>query len=136
VNAFVLHLQSANQYERIDGVTSFVGQDPSGKFGILPGHARMMTSLLFGLARYRVGEGEWRYLALPGALLYFVGNELYLNTRRYMIDADYERISVALEAELRAEEEKLRGMKESLHRMEAEMLKRLEQMERRGAPPF
>ena len=136
MNGFVLHLQSATQYERIDGVTSFVGEDLSGKFGILPGHARMMTSLRFGLARYRVGEGEWRYLAVPGALLYFVGNELYLNTRRYLSDANYERISAALDAELRAEEDKLRGMKESLHRLEAEMLKRLEEMERRGAMPL
>jgi F-type H+-transporting ATPase subunit epsilon len=136
LSGFVLHLQSATQYERIGGVTRFVGEDASGQFGILPGHARMMTSLRFGLARYRVGEGEWRYIALPGALLYFVGNELYLNTRRYLSDADYERISAALDAELKTEEERLRGMKESIHRLEAEMLKRLEEMERRGAIPL
>lgn len=132
MRAFVLHLQSATQYERIKGVTSFVGEDRSGKFGILPGHARMITSLIFGLARFCTAEREWRYLALPGALLYFVDDQLYLNTRRYLSDTDYERISVVLEEQLRDEEEKLRGMKESLQRLEAEMFKRLERMERAG----
>jgi F-type H+-transporting ATPase subunit epsilon len=127
---FVLHLQSATQYEQIAGVTSFVGEDRSGKFGILAGHARMITSLVFGLARYRTGDDVWHYLALPGALLYFVDNRLTVNTRRYLSDTDYERISSALEEQLRMEEEKLHGMKDSLHRLEAEMFKRLQRMER------
>jgi F-type H+-transporting ATPase subunit epsilon len=35
MKSFVLHLQDATHYERIDQVTSFVGQDDSGLFGIL-----------------------------------------------------------------------------------------------------
>ena len=130
MKTFLLHLQSATQYERVEGVSRFVGEDRSGKFGILPGHARMMTALTFGLARFRIGEEGWRYLALPGGLLYFVDNQLHLNTRRYLSDTDYRRISAALEAQLRSEEEALRGVRESLHRLEAEMFKRLERMER------
>jgi F-type H+-transporting ATPase subunit epsilon len=132
MKAFVLHLQSATQYERIEGVASFIGEDRSGQFGILPGHERMMTALIFGLARFRVADEPWRYLALPGALLYFVEDQLYLNTRRYLCGADYGRISAALDEQLRGEEEQLRGMKESLQRLEAEMFKRLERMERGG----
>ncbi|HTN43641.1 MAG TPA: F0F1 ATP synthase subunit epsilon [Nitrospiria bacterium] len=133
---FILHLQSATQFQRIEGVTSFVGEDRSGQFGILAGHARMITSLAFGLARYRTVENVWNYLALPGALLYFVDDRLAINTRRYLIDTDYQRISSALEEQLGMEEEKLRGMKESLHRLEAEMFKRLQRMERgeEGSP--
>jgi F-type H+-transporting ATPase subunit epsilon len=124
VNTFVLHLQDATQYERIEGVASFIGEDRSGSFGILAGHARAMTSLVFGLARFRVTE-HWEFLALPGALLYFVDNALYLSTRRFLRDDNYERISLLLEQQLRAEESNLRGMKESLLRLEREMLKRL-----------
>jgi F-type H+-transporting ATPase subunit epsilon len=43
MNTFVMHLQSATQYERINGVVSFVGEDESGSFGILAGHASMVT---------------------------------------------------------------------------------------------
>jgi F-type H+-transporting ATPase subunit epsilon len=56
-SSFQLHLQSAIRYERIEAVTSFVGQDASGSFGILPGRAGFMTILSFGLARFRVADG-------------------------------------------------------------------------------
>ena len=68
MNGFMLHLQSATQYERIDDATSFVGQDASGSFGLLAGHARFMTVLGFGLTRFRVAEQDWEFLALPGCL--------------------------------------------------------------------
>jgi F-type H+-transporting ATPase subunit epsilon len=130
MNGFSLHLQSATQYEEIAEVTSFVGEDDSGSFGIQAGHARMMASLRFGLARYRCGEQPWQYLALPGALLYFVDNRLFLNTRRYVRDDDYARINAALREQLHREETGLRVIKESLRRMEEEMLKRLRDIQR------
>jgi F-type H+-transporting ATPase subunit epsilon len=132
MRTFVLHLQDATRYERLEGVSSFVGEDASGSFGLRAGHARYMTSLIFGLARFRLGEGTWQFLAVPGALLYFINNELTINTRRYLRDADYERISTALTEQLLAEEEHLRGMKEQLRHMEQEMLRRLWQMRRPG----
>lgn len=129
---FVLHLQSATQYERIEGVTGFVGEDESGLFGILTGHERLMTALVFGLARFRTADAPWQFLALPGALLYFVGNELFISTRRYLRDEDCRRISLALDEQLLEEETALRGLKDSLHRLEEEMFKRLWKMGRRG----
>jgi F-type H+-transporting ATPase subunit epsilon len=125
MSGFTLHLQSATQYERIDGATTFVGQDASGSFGLLAGHARFMTVLGFGLTRFRVGQGNWEFLALPGGLVYFTGNQLYLNTRRYLRGQDYERIRGALERQFAVEEDELRAMKLSLERLEQEMLKRL-----------
>ena len=130
MNTFVLHLQSGTQYERIEDAVSFVGVDGSGSFGILAGHARMMTCLLTGLARFQKADGAWRFLALPGAVIYFAENQLYLSTRRYLHDPDYKHISAALREELLADEEKLRGIKGSLHRLEDEMLKRMWTMQR------
>jgi len=120
-----LRLLSASQAERIETVTSFVAEDSSGSFGILPGHARFMTALVFGLARYRVNAGNWQYLALPGAVLYFVNNCLDIVSRRYLRDENYERINAMMDEQLRAEEEELRATKESLHRMEEEFFRRL-----------
>lgn len=122
---FVVHLQSATQYERIERVTMFVGEDASGSFGIMAGHHRMMTPLQFGLARFRTDDSGWQFLALPGGLLYFVDNELFLNTRHYLRDRDCARITNALEQQLRKEEAALRELKHSLHRLEEEMFKRL-----------
>ena len=125
MRTFTLILQDATHTQRIEQVTSFVGEDATGSFGILAGHARMMTSLVFGLARFRAGENPWQYLAMPGAVLYFNDNELSLSTRRYLVDDDYERISIALHEQLLAEEKELRELKKSLHHMEEEVLRRL-----------
>jgi F-type H+-transporting ATPase subunit epsilon len=61
-----------------------------------------------------------------------VNDELSISTRRYLLDEDYGRISAALQEQLLAEEEDLRIMKESLHRMEEELLRRLWEMHRTG----
>ena len=130
MNTFVLHLQSDTQYERIDDAVGFVGADDSGSFGVLAGHARLMTSLRMGLARFRTADGVWHYLALPGALLYFVDNSLYISARRYLHDPDYARVSTAWREELLADERKLRAITDSLNRLEEEMLKRLWSLQR------
>lgn len=131
MNPFVLNLFDAEHEQRITGVTSFVGEDASGSFGIQPNHARFMTTLVFGLARFRLATGGWQYLALPGAVAYFNNNELTISTRRFLIDADLERISSLLEQELIAEEAELRATRESLHRMEQAMLKRMLTLKRK-----
>jgi len=125
MKSFVLHLQDSTHYERIDQVVSFVGQDDSGLFGILADHIRIMTVLTFGLARYRTTDDHWHFLAVPRGLLYCAHNNLYLSARRYIRDDEYARISQALEEQLVAEETELRSIKDSVHRLEEEMFKRL-----------
>lgn len=131
--SFTLVLQDATQTEEIGGVTSFVGEDSSGSFGLLPGHARFMTSLVMGLARFRINKEPWQYIATPGALLYFQNNQLFLSTRHFIVDEDYMRISIALEEQLLREESRLHNQKRSFRRMEEEVLKRLWEVGRSGA---
>ena len=128
MKAFTLQLQDATRSETIVNVTSFVGEDASGSFGILAGHARMLASLSVGLARFRIGDGAWKYLALPGGVLCFDAGTLTVSARRYLLDEDYHRISAALQQQLLMEEEELKTMKDSLRRMEQEVFKRLSEM--------
>ncbi|HEY8569375.1 F0F1 ATP synthase subunit epsilon [Microbulbifer sp.] len=130
MNTFTLELLSATEQQRFDGVTRFVGEDASGSFGILAGHTRTIAPLVFGLARFRRGSESWQYLALPGGLLYFLDNHLQIFTRRFLIDADYARISALLQQQLLAEEQRLVETKESLARMEESMLRRLWELSR------
>lgn len=132
MNSFTLILQDATQKAEYEGVNSFVGEDASGSFGILPGHARMMTSLVMGLSRFHIADQDWQYIASPGALIYFHDNTLTLSTRHFLIDADYMRISSALEKQLLEEEANLLTQKKSLRQMEEEVLKRLWEMSRSG----
>ena len=132
MKTFTLHVQSATQYECIEGVTSFVGEDESGSFGLLARHGRMMTALSYGLARYRLEDDNWHYLAFPGGVLYFINNTLHISTRRFLHGTDYQRISTGLLEQLLKEEKDLRVIKDSLSHLEQEMFRRLWQMGRRG----
>lgn len=130
MKTFPLFLQGARQFERIEAVTSFVGEDATGSFALRAHHERFMSALVFGLARYRLADGNWHYLALPGALLYFVDNQLFINTRRYIADTDYNRISQALTEQLLREEEVLMGLKRNLRQLEEAMMRQLLAFER------
>jgi F-type H+-transporting ATPase subunit epsilon len=130
MKTFTLRLQDATRSRTFEGVTSFVGEDSSGSFGVLAGHARMLTVLVVGLARFRVNEDPWKYLAMPGAVLNFHDDVLTLSTRRFLIDDDYTRISEALKEQLLSEEEKLHSIRTSLRHMEEEILHRLWEMGR------
>lgn len=132
MSSFKIQLQDATHAEEFAGATAFVGEDASGSFGILPMHAPIMTSLVIGLARFRIGAQAWHYLAMPRAVLYFRDNLLTLSTYRYLLDDDYMRISQALQQQLLDEQAQLAIMNRSLRRMEEEVLKRLWEASRTG----
>jgi F-type H+-transporting ATPase subunit epsilon len=128
MTTFTLRILDSNGQQTFTEVISFVGEDASGSFGILAGHARFITSLVVGLARFRTVGSDWHYVALPGAILYFDKDVLKLCTRRCLVGADYGQISAALRDQLLSEESKLTSMKLSLHRMEEEIFKRMWEM--------
>ena len=128
MNSFTLELHDTTQMYRVDNVLSFVGQDASGSFGLMSGHQRFMTSLSFGLAQFRCHQCGWNYIAMPGGVLYFENNRLWVSTRRFLRDDDYNRISRLLREQLLTEEQALKDTKHSLRRMEEELLRRLWQL--------
>lgn len=122
---FAISLLDATHSTEIEGVTSFIGEDQTGSFGLLANHSRFMTVLSTGIAKYRTGESDWKYLAAAGGVLYFKNNHLTLCTYRFLLDDDYSRISQALEQQLVIEEEKSQTFKQSLRHMEEEVFMRL-----------
>ena len=132
MRTFALILQDATRTQTIAAVSAFTGSDGSGSFSLWAGHQRFMTELIFGLARYRTVDESWRYLALPGALLYFRDNTLTLSTRRYLCGDSYPEVSAALREQLLAEEENLHSVKTSLRQMEDAILKRLYELNQRA----
>ncbi len=51
-----------------DRVTSFLAEDESGGFGVMPGHVDLLSVLKSCVVRWRDGDG-WRYCALHGGVL-------------------------------------------------------------------
>lgn len=133
MNTFTLELHDSSKMQAFSDVYSFVGEDASGSFGLRAGHARFMTILTFGLARFRESKGDWQYVAMPGATLYFHANGLWIGTRRFVLDNDYARISRLLKEQLLSEEQALQQTRSSLRRMEEELLRKLWQLGPGGA---
>lgn len=130
MKSFRIMICDATRCERIDGVTSFVGEDASGQFGVMAGRRPFATALVYGLARFRCGDAPWRYVALPEAMLRFSDDVMSIATRRAVIGDDYGRIRDALEHELRREERQIAHLKGSLARLEEALLDRLVTVER------
>jgi len=130
MSAITLYLHSAVRCEQIEDVCSFVGKDASGSFGIQPGRARFMTLLDYGLSRFRSSQGDWFYLACPGAVLDFAENKLTVSTRRYLYDSDYQRISGVLAGQLAMEEAELKTVKDNLRQLEQALFRRLRNLDR------
>jgi F-type H+-transporting ATPase subunit epsilon len=134
MTGFTLHLQGTFDTVEIDAVTSFVGEDESGQFGLLGSHERFVTVLVPGLARYRVRDEPWTWLALPGGTLDFRDGALFVSTTQYLAGADYRQMSSALRNDLLRKEQSVAELRTSVQRLESEMLKRLYELQRRSGP--
>ncbi|MCA9796801.1 MAG: F0F1 ATP synthase subunit epsilon [Candidatus Eremiobacteraeota bacterium] len=129
MKAFALELRDASHQERVPEVVSFVGEDASGQFGIQAGRHRFLTSLVFGLARFRGLDGDWTYVALPGGALYFCQGQLTISTSRFFLSNDFRQVESELERQLSLEESTLGEVKRSITRLEEEIFRRLRRLE-------
>ena len=142
MNGFELELASATQWQRVEGVVSFVGTDASGRFGLMPGHEPLATVLAFGLARFRLqpsrGDGSadsadeapaWRYLALPGGVLRFADNKLWIATRRYVLGEQLDAVQAALEQDMRHEQQQQADLRHNLEQLETTLMQGLWRLE-------
>ncbi|HQV09495.1 F0F1 ATP synthase subunit epsilon [Cognatazoarcus halotolerans] len=132
MNTFTLQIASATRQERFAEVSSFVGSDASGQFGLMAGHVPMATVLDFGLARFRCGTtGDWRYLALPGGTLHFADRSLYIATRSYVVSDRLDTVRNALETQLAGEAQQRTDLRHNLDQLEKALVDRLWRMEAR-----
>lgn len=130
MKTFRLHLLSMTRSEVIPDVVRFTGRDAAGSFGILANASRRMTVLVFGLAHFLNASARTEYLAVPGGLLYFSENELRIATTDFVCSSGLEKISAALDHQLREKESELHEIKQSLHRLDEEILKRMYELRR------
>jgi F-type H+-transporting ATPase subunit epsilon len=64
-------------------------QDPSGAFGIEPGHADFLTTLSICVVRWRSGDGVEHYIAVRGGVLRVrEGNIVEIATREAVVNDD------------------------------------------------
>lgn len=76
-----------------DAVAHLRGEDETGAFGILPGHADFLTALPVSVATWRDGEGQEHHAALRGGMLEVRnGNKIAIATREAIASDDLHHL--------------------------------------------
>jgi len=82
-----------------DDVVAVCAEDESGCFGILPGHADLLTALAPSVVRWRTAAGEARFCALRGGVFTVsTGHRVSIASREAIVGEALE----TLEARVRA----------------------------------
>jgi len=132
MNNFTLLLQDCSHSLQIEQISSFVATDASGSFGIQAGHETLLTCLQPGLARYKTGDGNWQYIAQPGALLWFQDNHLHLITSQFITSADRNSLLPFLDTHWQQENENRRTNLRNITQMEQALARKIREMNQRS----
>ncbi len=136
MTSFSLQLLDPTQTQCIDNLQSFIAEDASGSFGLLPRHTRFITVLPPGLARYQTQDDTWHYIALSSATLYFADNTLRLSGQRFLLCDDIETIEQVLRETINLEQQNLGNLSHNVRRVEEEMFRRLSQLDEHNREVF
>jgi F-type H+-transporting ATPase subunit epsilon len=119
-----------------DGVRSLRAEDQSGAFGVLPGHADLLTVLPPSVVRWTsVGEPT-RYCALSGGVLTVSGgNRVAIACRRGTVGDDLAGLEADVAAPRSAELDADRRAKVEQLRLHARALRQLMRYLRAGERP-
>lgn len=84
-------------------VVAVRGEDESGGFGMLKGHADFLTVLTVSVVAWRRADGRQRYCAVRrGVLRVEGGNEVAIATREAIAGDDLDRLEQVVLAQLRS----------------------------------
>lgn len=89
-----------------DGVRALRGDDATGSFGIMSGHADFLTSLAIGVVTWRGGDETPHYCAVRrGVLSVTGGQEIAIATREAVVGDDLATLDETVLARFRADME-------------------------------
>ncbi len=101
------------------GLRALQAEDASGSFGVLPGHARFLTSLAFSILRFERGDGTVGYCAVRrGILQVNPGDEVLVATREAVVGTDLARLTDDVLAGMAAERDLERTERAEAMRLE------------------
>jgi F-type H+-transporting ATPase subunit epsilon len=120
----------------LDDVCSVRAEDASGAFGVLPGHADLLTVLPPSVVRWtREGEAQ-RYCALSGGVLTVSGGKrVAIACRRGALGDDLAKLEANVAAQRAAELDADRRARVEQLRLHARALRQLMHFLRPGARP-
>jgi F-type H+-transporting ATPase subunit epsilon len=107
-------------------VTSLRAEDESGSFGILTGHADMLTVLQASVVSWRRADGTQGCCAVRrGVLTVQGGNRIAIATREARRGDDHDTLEASVLVQFRAEEEAERTGRVAATRLHTQAIRRI-----------
>ncbi len=120
-----------------DDIVSLRAEDESGAFGVLPGHADLLTVLPPSIVRWTDEHGATRYCAMSGGVLRVAGGRrVAIACRRGAIGNDLSELQAEIEAQRSAEVDADRKARVEQTRLHARALRQLMRYLRPGGRPL
>jgi F-type H+-transporting ATPase subunit epsilon len=123
-----------------DAVASLRAEDATGSFGVLPGHADLLTVLVPSVIAWRDGGGAEHYVAVRGGVLTVRdGTTVEVASREAVAGDDVEAIGAELAAAAEAAREREASARTDAIGLEAAVVRRIQDYLQAGggtAPPL
>lgn len=124
-----------------DGVAALRAEDASGGFGVLPGHADFLTSLVVSVVSWKTAAGARRYCAVRrGVLSVTGGREIAVATREAVPGDDLATLDQTVLQRFRADLDSERAARVDATRLQLaairQIMRRLRPDGRDGAGMF
>ena len=107
-------------------VTSLRAEDESGSFGILDGHADLLTALPISVVAWRRADGRLQYCAVRrGVLSVRGGDQIAIATREAQRGDDLDALETSVMTRFRSDAEAERAGRAAATRLHAEAIRRI-----------
>lgn len=107
-------------------VTSMCAEDESGSFGVLDGHADLLTVLTVSVVSWRQADGDTGYCAVRrGVLSISGGKQIAIATREAQVGRDLALLEASVVARFRADTEAQRSGRVAAMRLHMQAIRRI-----------
>jgi len=110
--------------------TRIVAEAPDGFFGLLPNHIDFVSQLVPGILVHEGEDGIEHYAGINSGTLVKCGDEVLVSTRNAVLGDDLATVRRRVAEELRKLEETERAERSALARLEADMIRQLQEIGR------
>lgn len=119
-----------------DGITHLRAEDPSGAFGILPGHADFLTALSLSVLAWRDSAGREAFCAVRGGVLAVSGGDtIAVATAEAVPGDDLAHLETEVLARFRRGEDEEAGARTGAQRLHWTAVRHMLGYLRAGRPP-
>lgn len=109
-----------------NAVTAIRAEDASGSFGVLPGHAKFLTSLALSVVSWKGADGRTQYCAVRGGLLSVTaGSDVAVATREAITGDDLATLDATVLARFHAEIEQDRAERFDSSQLQINAIRRI-----------